>query len=260
MNSPELPFQHHILLIEDDNVSLFAAAEILSHLTAMVDIARDVEEAKEHLATTPYDIVICDINLPDGTGLDIIQYARTYASSENKKTPFIALTAHQDGQKHQTILASGFHEIIIKPLSQERAYLSLEHYHKQSENKSTEEEFPIIDLMLGMKRMGANKDEKAVIAIGLLLDSLKEDLQKLKDFQLAEDTNGIREVLHKIRGGLDYSGVPRLQNAINNLHSAMQESNNVVAMHHLFDVVYEQVSLLTLTYQELLLKRRGDLS
>ena len=51
-----------------------------------------------------------------------------------------------------------------------------------------------------------------------------------------------------------------MQNAVNNLYSAMQESGDLTTIHSLFDIVYEQISLLTLTYQELLLNRRGDLS
>ena len=64
MGPPELLFQHRILLIEDDNVSLFAASEILSRLTAMVDMARDVEEARDQLDRVAYDLVISDISLP----------------------------------------------------------------------------------------------------------------------------------------------------------------------------------------------------
>lgn len=253
-----LPFEHHILLIEDDNVSLFAASEILSRLTAMVDMARDVEEAKEQLSTTAYDLVIADISLPDGTGMDIIHYARTNADSQNKMTPFVALTAHQDVQKHQLILSSGFSEIVTKPLSLARAYLFLDRFSPLKEGATESDDLAIIDLDLGMKRIGADNDEKAVIAIGMLVDSLKEDIALLKQLYSAEDIKGTRDMLHKIKGGLDYSGVPRLQKKVNSLHTAIKEKEDLSELDRLFNAVYEQVALLTKTYQDLLILRRGE--
>lgn len=276
MGSPKLPFRHRILLIEDDNVSLFAASEILSGLTAMVDIARDVEEAVEQLNTNEYDLVISDISLPDGTGLDIIHYARVNEDSKNKTTPFVALTAHQNKQKHDEILSHGFFELITKPLSSERAYSVLSHCNagKNQQHRSynlplrdletaTEDDVMIardvavIDLRLGLQRMSAKHDEKAVIAIGMLIDSLKEDISMLKTCYDKNNIMGARAILLKIRGGLDYSGVPRLQQSIAVLHATLKNSDDMSMFQPLFKAVYEQVAVLTQAYQDLLVCRRG---
>ncbi len=257
MATLNLPFQHHILLIEDDNVSLFAASEILSRLTAMVDMARDVEEAIEQLNSTAYDVVISDINLPDGTGMDIIRHAYTDAESKNKTTPFVALTAHQDKKKHQEILNSGFIDVVIKPLSLAQAYLFLERC-ALSHDELALADLAIIDLNLGMKRMSAGNDEKVVIAIGMLVDSLKEDIIELKRLQASNHIRGIREILHKIKGGLDYSGVPRLQRCVALLFAKINEEAEFSTLQPLFDAVYAQVALLTKTYQDLVMGRRAN--
>ncbi len=256
MASLDLPFQHRILLIEDDNVSLFVASEILSRLTAMVDMARDVEEANERLNTTAYDLVISDINLPDGTGMDIIRSAYSDAKSKNKTTPFVALTAHQDKKKHQTILDSGFMDVTTKPLSLARAYLYLERC-SLNHDELAPADLAIIDLKLGMKRISADNDEKAVIAIGMLIESLEEDIVELKRLQVNNNIEGVREMLHKIKGGLEYSGVPRLQRHIALLYSEVHASTDLTTLQPLFDAIYEQIALLTTAYQELVASRRG---
>lgn len=254
----DLPFQSRILLIEDDNVSLFAASEILSRLTAMVDMARDVEEANERLTTTTYDLVIADINLPDGTGMDIIHFAHSAAKSRNKTTPFVALTAHQDARKHQAILESGFMDVATKPLNLARAYLFLERC--SSNSTLAPADFAVIDLKLGMKRISAENDEKAVIAIGMLIESLEEDIALLKQLQANNNVEAVREVLHKIKGGLEYSGVPRLQKHIALLYSEINTNRELSALQPLFDAIYEQVALVTAAYQELVVDRRTNSS
>lgn len=257
MTTLDLPFQHRILLIEDDNVSLFAASEILSSLTAMVDIARDVEEANEQLNTTAYDLVIADINLPDGTGMDILHHAYSSAKSKNKTTPFVALTAHQDKKKHQAILDSGFADVATKPLSLARAYLFLERCSLH-EAEQAPADLAVIDLKLGMKRIGAGNDEKAVIAIGMLIESLEEDITELKRLQASNNVEGVREILHKIKGGLEYSGVPRLQKHIALLYSEINNHADLPALQPLFNAIYEQAALLTTAYQDLVTGRRPN--
>ncbi len=257
MTTLDLPFQHRILLIEDDNVSLFAASEMLSRLTTMVDMARDVEEANERLSTTAYDLVIADINLPDGTGMDIIHCAYSSAKSKNKATPFVALTAHQDKKKHQAILDSGFVDVATKPLSLARAYLFLERCSLNNDELAPAD-LAVIDLKLGMKRIGAGNDEKAVIAIGMLIESLEEDIIALKRLQASNNIAGVQEVLHKIKGGLEYSGVPRLQKHIALLYSEINTNTDLSALQPLFNAIYEQVALLTTAYQDLVAGRRSN--
>ncbi len=256
MTVSDLPFGHHILLVEDDNVCLFAASEILSRLTAMVDMARDVEEASERLNAIAYDLVIADINLPDGTGMDILRHAYRSDQSKNKTTPFVALTAHQNKQKHQEILASGFIDVAMKPLSLARAYLFLEGCQAQSDKVATTADAEIIDLALGMKRIGASNDEKAVIAIGMLISSLKEDIVELKRLQAINDCVGVQTLLHKIKGGLEYSGTPRFQKYIVLLSCAISTSVDLSGAKPLFEAVYAQSTLLTRAYQELVTDRR----
>jgi two-component system, OmpR family, response regulator len=53
-----------------------------------VDWMKRLDEGRQSLATVPYDLVLLDLNLPDGRGLDLLRELRRGGS----KVPVIILT------------------------------------------------------------------------------------------------------------------------------------------------------------------------
>ena len=70
----------NILLIEDDRSVRLTLAYILQALNHDVAEAESIEMAKEYLASTKFDLVICDQNLWDGyLGTNLLtEFAQTY--------------------------------------------------------------------------------------------------------------------------------------------------------------------------------------
>lgn len=70
--------KNNLLLIEDD----FEVAEKLYKTTkelisvAMVDISVNLKEGINKLSSTKYDIIILDLNLPDGNGIEILKWIK----------------------------------------------------------------------------------------------------------------------------------------------------------------------------------------
>lgn len=62
-----------ILHVEDDDDILMVVSSILKD-TAFVEQAKSLEEAKDKLACNSFDIVMIDIELPDGNGLDLLSF------------------------------------------------------------------------------------------------------------------------------------------------------------------------------------------
>ena len=120
-----LPFKHKVLIIEDDNVCLFAEKKMVSTFTNYIDTAENMKEALEYLKLNRYDLVISDLGLPDGSGAEIAARVRTSVESPNHTTPFVAMTAHRDKDKHQEALNAGFTETATKPLTEEKIDISL---------------------------------------------------------------------------------------------------------------------------------------
>jgi DNA-binding response OmpR family regulator len=65
-----------ILAIEDD----WTVRTVLEHTLASaghdVDVVRGVSDARRSLADGTYDMVLLDLNLPDGNGLDLLRDIR----------------------------------------------------------------------------------------------------------------------------------------------------------------------------------------
>ncbi|URJ62873.1 response regulator transcription factor [Paenibacillus polymyxa] len=103
---------NHILIVEDDialsNGIVLALKEPNNVFTQTYDIAA----AKEQLNITAFDLVILDINLPDGNGLDLLTDIR-------KKTtiPVIVLTANDMETDVVTGFELGADDYITKPFS-----------------------------------------------------------------------------------------------------------------------------------------------
>lgn len=251
------PFSQDLLLVEDDNLCLFVGREILSRLTTgKIDTAKTAIEAAQKLRNNHYDLVVSDLCLGGCSALDLIVEAQTQSWSKNKNTPFIALTAYRDMDKHQEALAVGFKVVIAKPLTEEQARISLENYlgpYSSNDNTAQIIKRPSIDLKLGMERIGVYTEEKAIYALELLIASLPEDLLGLRNAEVKQDHLSINQILHKLTGALNYSGTPALEKSVEDLRAILKE-NQTSAISKGIQAVQEQVKLLKEAYYDLLMQ------
>ena len=70
-----------VLVIEDDQVLGEAVRDHVAASGHGVDWMKRIEAARDALATVPYDLVLLDLNLPDGRGLDLLRELRRGGSS-----------------------------------------------------------------------------------------------------------------------------------------------------------------------------------
>lgn len=242
--SGKTPFSHDIFIIEDDKTCLFAEKNLLSSYTSKIDSAENVADALKKLAAKRYDLVISDLGLPDGSGNDIVAKIKASPESPNYKTPFVAMTAHKDAAKHKQAMDAGFLAIGTKPLSTDKAIEFLKTYpHKGTAAEPEQGNLAIIDLALGMQRIGATTESNAIEALGILHKTLQEDIPILKEAQKNNDIVSAREILHKIRGGLYYSGTPRLEEAFQTLHAEVKLTPDLAKIESLFSSAYNEVKL-----------------
>lgn len=100
-----------ILMIEDDVVLFEAVREaLMAHYT--LEGATTLQEAKTKIQTNLYQLILLDIQLPDGNGVDFIQEIRHVTT-----IPVIFLSVVSDENIITRGLDLGADDYIIKPFS-----------------------------------------------------------------------------------------------------------------------------------------------
>jgi hypothetical protein len=65
-----------ILVVEDHSDTLQALSKLLSHFGHEISLADGAQNARTLMNTKQFDVVLCDIALPDGSGYDLIAEAK----------------------------------------------------------------------------------------------------------------------------------------------------------------------------------------
>lgn len=102
-----------IFLLEDDGALSRGIAMALSGTEQTVTQADTIAQAKTTLSEAEFDLLILDINLPDGSGLELLRTLR----QSGDQTPAILLTANDLELDEVAGLEAGADDYITKPFS-----------------------------------------------------------------------------------------------------------------------------------------------
>ena len=101
-----------ILLIEDDMTLANGIRLALQNTSLQITLCHTLMEGRNVLDRESFDLLILDINLPDGSGLDLLNEVRKIST-----VPIILLTANDMEMDIVTGLESGADDYITKPFS-----------------------------------------------------------------------------------------------------------------------------------------------
>ncbi len=100
-------------LIVDDEPDIRELLEItLGRMKLDTRSARNVKEARELLAREPFDLCLTDMRLPDGSGLDLVQYIQ----QRHPQTPVAMITAYGSLDTAIQALKAGAFDFLTKPV------------------------------------------------------------------------------------------------------------------------------------------------
>jgi len=110
-----------ILIIDDDKLLANTLSRFILHMEHSVTCALTLEDGLKEVSTGAFDVVFLDVNLPDGSGLDVIPVIRKEPSSPE----IIIITGEGDPDGAELAIKSGAWAYIEKPLSMENVELQL---------------------------------------------------------------------------------------------------------------------------------------
>ena len=101
----------NILMVEDDSTIAFAVKYAVEQGSFNLDIASDLNQAREIVSTKVYDLILLDVMLPDGNGYEFLKDLRKH----DEDTPVIFLSACDEEVNIVMGLDIGADDYITKP-------------------------------------------------------------------------------------------------------------------------------------------------
>ncbi|MBE9099974.1 PAS domain S-box protein [Vacuolonema iberomarrocanum] len=104
-----------ILVVEDDGITAEALSSLLGDQNYAVDVAQTYPTALELVEAFQYDLVLLDVQLPQGDGISLCRQLR----SQEQSMPILMLTAQGDGHDKAVGLDAGADDYVVKPFHPE---------------------------------------------------------------------------------------------------------------------------------------------
>jgi DNA-binding NtrC family response regulator len=109
--APRARVPAHVLIIEDDPSVRRALEHVLRGLGCEPDLAADSATATRHLEARKYDLVLCDVRLPDGDGFAVLTAVRRTPAPP----PVVMLTAFATVSGAVEAMKRGAFSFVAKP-------------------------------------------------------------------------------------------------------------------------------------------------
>ncbi|MDR1259746.1 MAG: sigma-54 dependent transcriptional regulator [Tannerellaceae bacterium] len=114
-----MPF---ILILEDDITFSLMLSTWLAKKSVKVDCAATVADARRKVEAESYDLILCDLRLPDGSGIDLLKWTR----EQKQSVPFIMMTSYAEIQTAVQAMKSGASDYIAKPLNPDELWKKID--------------------------------------------------------------------------------------------------------------------------------------
>ena len=187
-----------ILLLEDDTTLGRGIQLALQGPDVTIALTGTLSQAREMMAQKKFDLLILDVNLPDGSALDLLREVR-----QGEAVPVILLTANDLEMDVVTGLESGADDYITKPFEMKELLARINAVLRRSEiPEDTHKRLTFDKLIIDL-------DSYELIVDGKKIDTPPKELELL--YHLAATPNRVytrNQLLDEV-WGFDYFGDSR---------------------------------------------------
>jgi DNA-binding NtrC family response regulator len=100
-----------ILVVDDEPLPAQALRDLASHFGYEVEVAGSLESAIERLAQAPFDVVLTDLNLGRGDGIDLLRHV----CERMPEVPVIVITGYATMDSAMEAIQAGAFDYLAKP-------------------------------------------------------------------------------------------------------------------------------------------------
>lgn len=106
----------NILVIDDDPLVLKTIRKLLDKAGYVVETAKTAREGLEKGKNYDFDLIICDVRMPEINGIELITEVREFRKGKNKtEIPVIFITGYASEEAPIQAIKLGAEDYILKP-------------------------------------------------------------------------------------------------------------------------------------------------
>jgi two-component system copper resistance phosphate regulon response regulator CusR len=208
-----------LLLVEDDTEIQTFLRHALTEAGYQVDAAGDAKTAERIATESRHDVLIVDLGLPDGDGIELILRLRRMGVS----APVMILSARRSVDDRVRGLEQGGDDYLTKPFALAELLARLRNLVKRNAATTEATRLRVLDLELDLLRREARRGERVLSLTPqefTLLEYLCRNpgrvvtrsmiLDQVWKMRIHPETNVVDVHIYRLRGKVDAEGVQPL--------------------------------------------------
>ncbi|MFT3925872.1 MAG: ATP-binding protein [Myxococcales bacterium] len=193
----------HVLVVDDNEMNQFVAAELLERFGCKVDQAFNGREAVDAVLKNRYALVLMDCQMPVMDGYTATAEIRA-REPVGQRTAIVALTAHALEGERDRVLSAGMDDYLTKPVRPQTLQRALARWI-QLEGLEVVGEPAVGEADNSNADAGTHDEQLESCATALLqmfLDKVPMQLELLDAALAGQDVQEVRAQAHKLKGSL----------------------------------------------------------
>ncbi|ALN57068.1 sensor histidine kinase [Lysobacter enzymogenes] len=226
MKNSQVP---RVLLVEDDPTSRAFLTAAVEAVPAQVDGADSLAAAMALGASTDYQLWLFDAHLPDGSGSELLERLRR----SHPATPALAHTATGESEVRDRLIASGFCEVLVKPLPAAavrgaiRRLLGLPESDAPAAACAADADTaPVWDDESAARALNGNRAHILTLR-GLFVQELPNARRSILAAAQLGNLDALRGELHKLRASCGFVGAARLGQTVQALQAQLDSAEGL---------------------------------
>jgi len=147
----------HILVVDDDSRIRDLLARYLHDHDFRVTTAVDAEDARAHMRSLSFDLIVLDVMMPKESGIDFAKTLRT-----ESQVPILMLTARADPEHRIEGLETGVDDYLAKPFDPRELLLRIGNILKRGTQAAPSGEIRMGDFVFHISRGELQRDGESV--------------------------------------------------------------------------------------------------
>lgn len=241
-NTPQLPSDLSIVVVDDDPISQMLVEEMLKTLGTTPKVFGNPFDAINDIKLNPPSIVLTDIQMPMMSGFDMVKKIGTIR--RGKRPNVIALTANSTSGNQDKYIDAGFHCAITKPFNEITLYNTIAPILGLSTVKNRlahpvdkTEGYNIAEI----RRFSGDDDQSTCEILQSFIDNSMANVKYLKMFVEQKNWKGIGEVAHRMKSAFRQLKVEGLGQMLEELENIDPTKIDDQWLHTTVDEVLSEV-------------------